>query len=54
MYERNGIEPIVDNDWLLQINQKHIEKVLDHRDLRETTTKYHADHGKHRHELDNK
>ena len=47
-YERNGIETIVDNDGILWLNEKHI--------LQEITTKYHADHRKHRHGLglDNK
>ena len=39
-YERNGIETIVDNDGILWLNGKHIEEGLDHKNLREITTKY--------------
>ena len=55
-YERNGIETIVDNDGILWLNEKHIEERLNHKSLQEITTKYHADHRKHRHGLglDNK
>ena len=38
-YERNGIETIVDNDWILWLNEKHIEEKLDHKNLREFTAK---------------
>ena len=34
--------------WL---NEKHIEQGLDHKNLREITTKYHSDNRKHRYEL---
>ena len=50
-YERNGIETIVDNDGVWWLNEKHIEKGLDHKNLREITTKYNSNHSKHRHEL---
>ena len=32
------------------VKWKHIEKVLDHKELREITIKYHSDHTKHRYE----
>ena len=50
-YKRNGTETIADNDRILWINQKHIEKELDHKYLREFTIKYLSDHRKHRYEL---
>ena len=37
--------------WL---NEKHIEKKLDHKKLQEITIKYHSDHRKHRYELEDK
>ena len=37
--------------WL---NEKHIEKRLDHKKLQEITIKYHSDHRKHRYELEDK
>ena len=36
-YEKNGIEAIVDNDGILWLNEKHIEKGLEHKNLREIT-----------------
>ena len=30
-YERNGIETIVDDYWILWLNEKHIEERLDHK-----------------------
>ena len=50
-YESNSIETIVDNDGILQLNEKHIEEGLDHKNLREITVKYHSDHRKQRYEL---
>ena len=50
-YKRNGIEPIVGNDGILLLNEKHIEVGLDYKNLREITTKYNSNHGKHRYEL---
>ena len=50
-YERNGIETIGNNEGILWLNEKHIEEGLDHKNLREITTKYHSDHRKHRYEL---
>ena len=50
-YERNGIETIVDNDRILWLNGKHIQEGLDHKNLREVTTKYNSNHRKHRYEL---
>ena len=38
-YERNGIETIVDNDGIFWLNEKNVEEVLDHNNLREITTK---------------
>ena len=32
----------------------YIKEELDHKNLREITTKYDSNHRKHRHELDNK
>ena len=54
MYERNVIETIVDSDGILWLNEKHIEEGLDHKHLREITTKYHSGHRKNRHELTDK
>ena len=53
-YERNGIETIVDNHRILRFNENHIEKGLDHKDLRAAILKYLSNHRKNRHELDNK
>ena len=50
MYERNGIETIVDNDGILWLNEKYIEE-LDHKNLQEIPIKYNSDHRKHRYEL---
>ena len=50
-YERNGTETIVDNDGIFWLNEKHIEEGLDHKRLREITTKYNSNHKKHRYEL---
>ena len=50
-HKRNGIETIVDNDGILQLNEKCIEEGLDHKKLREITTKYRPDHKKHRYEI---
>ena len=47
-YERNDIEKIVDNDGILRLNEKYIEQGLDHKKLREITTKYYSDHRNHR------
>ena len=33
IYERNGIEKIVDDDGILWLNEKHIEEELDHKNL---------------------
>ena len=49
-YERNSIETIVDNDQILWLNEKHIQKGLDHKNLRKITTKHHLGHRKHRYE----
>ena len=51
MYERNGVETIVDSDGILRLNKKHIEEGLNHKDLRVTTVKYFPDYRKHRYEI---
>ena len=50
-YDRNGIETIIDEDGILWLNEKHIEEGLDHKNLRDITTKYNSNNKKHRHEL---
>ena len=47
MYERNNVETIGDSDQLLWLNEKHIQKELDHKNLR-VTMKYHSDHRKYK------
>ena len=42
-YEKNCIDTIVGNDGILQLNEKHIEEELDHKQLQEITIKYHSD-----------
>lgn len=44
-YEKNSAETIVDSDTIL-IEQKHVEKRLDHKNLQMTTVKYLSDHRK--------
>ena len=39
--EKNGIEAIIDNNGILSLNESH-------KHLRESTIKYHLDHGKER------
>ena len=51
MYEKNGVDAIVDNDGILCLNEKHTEERLDHKYFQEITEKYHSDHRKHRYEL---
>ena len=50
-YERNGIETVIDNNGILRLNEKHIEEGLDHKNLREITTKHNSNHRKHKNEL---
>ena len=50
-HKRNGIETIAESGGILQLNEKYIEEELDHKNLREITTKYHPDHKNHRCEL---
>ena len=50
-YERNDVETVVNNYGILQLNEKHLEERLDHKNLRETTVKCRSDHEKHRYEL---
>ena len=38
-YEGKDMETIVDNDGKFWLNEKHIEEELDHKNLREITTK---------------
>ena len=45
---------LIDNEGILWWNEKHVKVGLDHKNLRGITTKYHSDHRKQRHELDNK
>ena len=42
------METIADNDRMFWWNKKHIEEGLDHKNLRDITSKYHSDHRKHR------
>ena len=41
----------MDNDRIFWLNEKHIEQELNHKKLREITTKYHSNHRKHRYEV---
>ena len=43
IFETNGVEIFVDNDGILQLNEKHIEEGLDHKNL--------SGHRKHRYDL---
>ena len=45
------VERIVDNDGILWLNEKHIEEGLNHKNLREVSTKQNSNHRKHRYEL---
>ena len=45
MYERNGIQTLVDNDGILRLNEIYIEKGLDHKNLQENKVAYHSDYG---------
>ena len=51
MYEKNGIETIVDNDEIFWLNEKHVEEGLDRKNLRDITVIYYSDHRKHIYEL---
>ena len=44
------MDKIIDNNGILWLNKKHIE-ALDHKNLRDITTKYNSNHRKHRYEL---
>ena len=46
----SDVETIVDDNGILRLNEKHIEKGLDHKNVRLITGKYHPDHRKHRYE----
>ena len=37
-YERNGVKTTADSDEALQLNEKHIEEGLDHKNLKLTTS----------------
>lgn len=54
IYEIIGAETIVDNDIILWLKEKHIEKQLDHKTLRVATAKYFTDYWKNRYELADK
>ena len=42
MYERNAIQTLVDDDGILWLNEKHIEKGLHHKHLQEIKITYHS------------
>lgn len=44
IYEIIGAETIVDNDIILWLKEKHIEKQLNHKTLRVATAKYFTDY----------
>ena len=44
MYERNGIQTLVDNDGIFRLNEIYIEKGLDHKHLQENKIAYHSDY----------
>ena len=50
IYQRSGVETVVDSDGILQLNEKHIGKGLHHKTW-VSTVKYPSDHRKHRYEL---
>ena len=50
-YEKNVVKTTIDNDSILRLYEKHIEKGLDYNILWEITIKYHSDHRKHWYEL---
>ena len=50
-HERKAIGTIVDNNVMLWLNEKHIEKGLYQKNVREITIKYYSNHKKHRYEL---
>ena len=47
-FEKNGVKVIVDNNGMLWLNEKHIEKGLGHANLQVITKKYNSDCRKHR------
>ena len=49
--ERNCIKTIEANDGILWLNEKKEEEKIDHKNLREITTKYHSNHRKKSYEL---
>ena len=48
---KNGVETIADDDEILWLHEKHIEQVLDWKNLRLTIEKYNSDHRKYSYEL---
>ena len=46
----SDVETIVDDNGILWLNEKHIWKGLDHKNVRLITGKYLPDHRKHRYE----
>ena len=50
LYQRNGVETVVDSDGILQVNEKNIGKGLHHKTW-VSTVKYPSGHRKHRYEV---
>ena len=51
-YENSVVEIIVDNNGTLCLNEKHIEKGLQHHNLLVVIRNWHSDYRKHRYELE--
>ena len=51
VYEKNGIEVIIDDNGTLWLNEKHIEEKLGHKNLTVIKKKYNPIYKKHRYEL---
>ena len=49
--KNNGIEVIIDSVNALQLNERHIEKQLGHKNVPAVTNKYNKIYKKHRYEL---
>ena len=52
-YENNNTETIIDGIGMWWLNEKHIERMLVHKNLLFITNKYDQTYKKHRHELVN-
>ena len=50
MHEKSSIETILDKDYMLGLNEKHITEGLDHKNLLIISKKYFSNFTKHRHE----